>query len=169
MEGSVELTVARRDADASSEVPALAYTDLMAAVGRRPGAAERRSPGRGLGTGGYALVIAVLDAEGQGGAQPPQPKGHLVKARYLPLQAMVAGADEQGSAHHELLAEALDCRDASCRRRLAFSASVPRAARDRARPARHPGRLRDERSRRVATRVLPPGSGAAGQRPAAGR
>ena len=51
-------------------------------------------------------MIAVLDAEGRVAAQPPQPSGHLVKARYLPLQAMVAGADEQGSAHHELLAEA---------------------------------------------------------------
>jgi hypothetical protein len=61
---------------------------------------------RGLGTGGYALVIAVLDAEGRVAAQPPQPSGHLVKARYLPLQAMVAGADEQGSPHHELLADA---------------------------------------------------------------
>jgi hypothetical protein len=105
--GAVELTVARRDADAASEVPALAYTDLMAAptVGDRVllnvAALERR-----LGTGGYALVIAVLDAEGRVAAQPPQPSGHLVKARYLPLQAMVAGADEQGSAHHELLAEA---------------------------------------------------------------
>jgi hypothetical protein len=61
---------------------------------------------RGLGTGGYALVIAVLDAEGNVTAQPPQPSGHLVKARYLPLQAMVAGADEPGSAHHRLLADA---------------------------------------------------------------
>jgi hypothetical protein len=105
--GAVELTVARRDADASSEVPALAYTDLMAA----PSVGDRvllnvAALERGLGTGGYALVIAVLDAEGRVVAQPPQPKGHLVKARYLPLQAMVAGADEQGSAHHELLAEA---------------------------------------------------------------
>src|SRR5215212_5720641 len=61
---------------------------------------------RGLGTGGYALVIAVLDRGGRVSAQPPQPAGHLVKARYLPLQAMVAGADEQGSEHHELLREA---------------------------------------------------------------
>jgi Protein of unknown function (DUF3866) len=105
--GAVELTVARRDADRHAEVPALVYTDLMAAptVGDRVllnvAALERR-----LGTGGYALVIAVLDAEGRVTAQPPQPAGHLVKARYLPLQAMVAGADEQGSAHHELLADA---------------------------------------------------------------
>jgi Protein of unknown function (DUF3866) len=104
--GAVELTVARRDATAD-EVSALAYTDLMAA----PAIGDRvllnvAALERGLGTGGYALVIAVLDAAGRVTAQPPQPSGHLVKARYLPLQAMVAGADEQGSEHHELLAEA---------------------------------------------------------------
>jgi hypothetical protein len=106
--GAVELTVARRDTDAaSSEIPALAYTDLMAvpAVGDRV-LLNVAALERGLGTGGYALVIAVLDAEGRVTAQPPQPGGHLVKARYLPLQAMVAGADEQGSAYHELLADA---------------------------------------------------------------
>jgi hypothetical protein len=105
--GAVELSVARRDATSASEVTALVYTDLMAA----PAVGDRvlmnvAALERGLGTGGYALVIAVLDAEGKVAAQPPQPSGHLVKARYLPLQAMVAGADEQGSAHHELLADA---------------------------------------------------------------
>jgi uncharacterized protein DUF3866 len=105
--GAVEISVARRDATSASEVAALAYTDLMAA----PAVGDRvlmnvAALERGLGTGGYALVIAVLDAEGKVAAQPPQPSGHLVKARYLPLQAMVAGADEQGSAHHELLADA---------------------------------------------------------------
>ena len=106
--GAVELNVARRDTGAApSEVPALAYTDLMAvpAVGDRV-LLNVAALERGLGTGGYALVIAVLDAEGRVTAQPPQPRGHLVKARYLPLQAMVAGADEQGSAYHELLADA---------------------------------------------------------------
>jgi Protein of unknown function (DUF3866) len=105
--GAVELTVARRDAIEETEVPALVYTDLMPA----PAVGDRvlmnvAALERGLGTGGYALVIAVLDAEGRVAAQPPQPSGHLVKARYLPLQAMVAGADEQGSAYHELLADA---------------------------------------------------------------
>jgi hypothetical protein len=105
--GAVELSVARRGPSPASEVSALAYTDLMAA----PAVGDRvlmnvAALERGLGTGGYALVIAVLDAEGKVAAQPPQPSGHLVKARYLPLQAMVAGADEQGSAHHELLANA---------------------------------------------------------------
>jgi hypothetical protein len=105
-QGAVELTVARRDAD-EEEVRALAYTDLVAmpTVGDRV-LLNVAALERGLGTGGYALVIAVLDAAGRVTAQPPQPAGHLVKARYLPLQAMVAGADEQGSAYHELLADA---------------------------------------------------------------
>jgi hypothetical protein len=104
-QGAVELIVLRRDREV--EILALAYTDLMAA----PAVGDRvllnvAALERGLGTGGYALVIAVLDAEGRVTAQPPQPAGHLVKARYLPLQAMVAGADEQGSIHHEILADA---------------------------------------------------------------
>ncbi|HEY6685393.1 MAG TPA: DUF3866 family protein [Propionibacteriaceae bacterium] len=104
--GAVELTVMRRDASETTEIPALVYTDLMAipTVGDRV-LLNVAALERGLGTGGYALVIAVLDAEDRV-TQPPQPAGHLIKARYLPLQAMVAGADEQGSAHHRLLAEA---------------------------------------------------------------
>lgn len=60
----------------------------------------------GLGTGGYALVVAVPDR------LPPDPAGpgHLVKARYTPLQATVLGVDEQNSAHHDLLAGADDLR-----------------------------------------------------------
>ncbi|MBX6768772.1 MAG: DUF3866 family protein, partial [Actinomadura rubrobrunea] len=56
----------------------------------------------GLGTGGYAMVAAVPDR------LPPDPTGpgHLVKARYTPLQATVLGADEQGSPHHETLRDA---------------------------------------------------------------
>lgn len=60
---------------------------------------------RGLGTGGYALVVAMADAI------PPDPEdspGHLVKARYTPLQAMVLGVDDQESPHHELLRDADD-------------------------------------------------------------
>jgi hypothetical protein len=58
----------------------------------------------GLGTGGYALVVAVPDR------LPPDPElaGHLVKARYSPLQATVLGADEQGSPHHDVLRDADD-------------------------------------------------------------
>lgn len=38
--------------------------------------------------------------------EDPQEPGHLVKARYTPLQATVLGADEQGSPHHDVLREA---------------------------------------------------------------
>ncbi|WP_375426195.1 DUF3866 family protein [uncultured Friedmanniella sp.] len=105
--GAVELTVDRDDDGGT--VRALAYTSLMA----RPEVGDRvllnvAALERDLGTGGYALVIAALDPRGAVRGQPPQPAGHLVKARYLPLQAMVAGADEQGSPHHELLADADD-------------------------------------------------------------
>ena len=58
---------------------------------------------RGLGTGGYALVIAVPDRLP---ADPPQGPGHLVKGRYTPEQVMVLGVDEQESPEHELLREA---------------------------------------------------------------
>jgi Protein of unknown function (DUF3866) len=58
----------------------------------------------GLGTGGYALVVARPDR------LPPDPDGpgHLIKARYTPLQACVLGADEPASPHHEILREADD-------------------------------------------------------------
>lgn len=59
---------------------------------------------RTLGTGGFALVVAFPDR-----LPPPCPApGHLVKARYTPMQVMVQGADEQGSPHHEVLREADD-------------------------------------------------------------
>jgi len=56
----------------------------------------------GLGTGGYALVVAIPDR------LPPDPDitGHIVKSRYTPLQVMTESADEQGSKHHELLESA---------------------------------------------------------------
>lgn len=54
----------------------------------------------GLGTGGYALVVALPDR------LPPDREGpgHLVKARYTPMQTVVLGADEQDADTHELLA-----------------------------------------------------------------
>ncbi len=58
----------------------------------------------GLGTGGYALVVAIPDRLPPDADEP----GHLIKARYTPLQACVLGADEQGSDFHELLRDADD-------------------------------------------------------------
>ncbi|MBL8928924.1 MAG: DUF3866 family protein [Kineosporiaceae bacterium] len=59
----------------------------------------------GLGTGGYAFVVAIPHrAAGQVSLGP----GHLVKARYTPQQYMVLGVDEEASPHHELLRDADD-------------------------------------------------------------
>ncbi len=94
---------ARSVEDPPTTCRALAYTDLVGApevgdtVLLNTGALDL-----GLGTGGYALVVAVPDrlpADHEG-------PGHLVKARYTPLQATVLGADEQGSPHHETLRSA---------------------------------------------------------------
>ncbi len=57
----------------------------------------------GLGTGGYAMVVALPDRLPND--EQPGP-GHLVKARYTPLQAVVLGAEEQDSPHYERLREA---------------------------------------------------------------
>ncbi|MFK4037564.1 DUF3866 family protein [Nonomuraea wenchangensis] len=97
--GAVELDVAVPE----GECRALAYPPL---VGRpEPGdevLLNTTALAMGLGTGGYAMVVAVPNRL----PQDPQGPGHLVKARYTPLQATVAGADEQGSPHHEVLREA---------------------------------------------------------------
>ena len=101
-DGALELTV--RTGDDGGELRALAYPGLVG----RPEVGSRvllntTALDRGLGTGGYALVAAVPDALPP--APPPGP-GHLVKARYTPLQTMVLGVDEQESEHHAALREA---------------------------------------------------------------
>jgi len=58
---------------------------------------------RGLGTGGLALVVAIPDRLP---ADPDPTPGHIMKARYTPLQTIVLGVDEQESPHHDVLAEA---------------------------------------------------------------
>lgn len=96
---ALELTV---DVPGDGELRALAYPSL---VGRpEPGddvLLNTTAWAQGLGTGGYALVVAVPDR------LPPDPEGggHLVKARYTPLQVSVRGVDEQDTEHHALLAE----------------------------------------------------------------
>ncbi|MBK6874280.1 MAG: DUF3866 family protein [Kineosporiaceae bacterium] len=59
----------------------------------------------GLGTGGYAFVVAIPQRAATGVALGP---GHVVKARYTPQQIMVLGVDEEASPHHELLRDADD-------------------------------------------------------------
>ncbi|PZS33520.1 MAG: DUF3866 domain-containing protein [Pseudonocardiales bacterium] len=81
-------------------VVALAYPLL---VGRpEPGDAvllNTTAIALGLGTGGYALVVAV---PGRLPLDPAGP-GHLMKARYTPLQAAVLGVEEPESPHHEAI------------------------------------------------------------------
>ena len=96
--GAQELTV--RLADGTS-VEALAHPPLVGApeVGDAV-LLNVAAQALGLGTGGYALVVALPDR------LPPDVDGpgHLVKARYTPLQAVVQGADEQDAPSHALLA-----------------------------------------------------------------
>ncbi|GAA3721624.1 DUF3866 family protein [Spinactinospora alkalitolerans] len=101
--GVAELDVAIRGE--ASACRALAYTELVG----RPRVGDRvllntTALAMGLGTGGYAMVVAVPDR------LPPDPAGpgHLVKARYTPLQTTVLGVDEQDSPHHATLREAAD-------------------------------------------------------------
>ncbi|MFI9486290.1 DUF3866 family protein [Promicromonospora sp. NPDC052451] len=88
-------------------VRALAYTDLVGDPATGDALLLNVSAlARGLGTGGYALVVGPASA---GTTLPPDPDpgpGHLVKARYTPLQSMVLGVDEQESPHHATLADA---------------------------------------------------------------
>jgi hypothetical protein len=105
--GAVELEVAAADGGAPpAECRALAYTDLVG----RPEPGDRvllntTALDIGLGTGGYAMVVALPDRPPSAGADGP---GHLVKARYTPLQTTVLGADEQDSPHHRVLRDADD-------------------------------------------------------------
>ncbi|WP_436770897.1 DUF3866 family protein [Yinghuangia sp. YIM S09857] len=102
--GAIELTV--RQLDGGPEFRALAYPELVG----RPEVGDTvllntTAQTLGLGTGGYALVTAVPDRLP---TDPPPGPGHLVKARYTPLQSIVLGVDEQDSPHHAALRDADD-------------------------------------------------------------
>lgn len=98
--GAVELHV---DIDGDGPGLALAYVDLVGV----PETGDRvvlntTATTLGLGTGGYAVVVAVPERP----SPDPVGPGHLVKARYTPTQATVFGVDEQDSPHHDVLAAA---------------------------------------------------------------
>jgi hypothetical protein len=103
--GAVELDVAldRRRPEDPPSVRALAYPRLVG----RPEVGDTvllnvTALALGLGTGGYALVVALPDRLPADEDRP----GHVVKARYTPLQAVVLAADEDESPHREALAAA---------------------------------------------------------------
>jgi hypothetical protein len=104
-QGAIELEVGTD----GGQVRALAYPEL---VGEPvPGDRVLLNVGAlvmGLGTGGYALVVALPDRLP---ADPPddgatRDSGHLVKARYTPLQAIRLGVDEEASPHRAVMAAA---------------------------------------------------------------
>jgi hypothetical protein len=99
--GAIELRVTT----AAGELAAVAYPDLVGepAVGDRV-LLNVTAIALGLGTGGYALVVALPDRLPPDREEP----GHVMKARYTPLQASVLAVDEQDSPHHELLRDADD-------------------------------------------------------------
>ena len=94
---------------ADGPVRALAYPPLVGEP--RPGDRVLLNVGAlvmGLGTGGYALVVALPDRLP---ADPPddggsRDSGHLVKARYTPLQPILLGVDEEASPHRATMAAA---------------------------------------------------------------
>lgn len=89
-----------------AEVRALAYTALVGEP--QPGdrvLLNTNALALGLGTGGYAQVVAIPDRLPPDRTPGP---GHLVKARYTPVQATVLGVDEQDSPWHDALREADD-------------------------------------------------------------
>lgn len=106
--GAVELTVQLAD---GTQLPSLAYPALVGDP--EPGDEVLLNVGAllmGLGTGGYALVVAI---PARLPADPPtaattRADGHLVKARYTPLQPILLGVDEEASPHRDTLAGAED-------------------------------------------------------------
>lgn len=105
--GAQELTVAMaaRTPDDPATVRALAYPDLVG----QPEVGDEvllntNALALGLGTGGYALVVALP----QRLPEDAPVRGHIVKARYSPLQTIRLAADEEGSPHRDVLAAARD-------------------------------------------------------------
>jgi Protein of unknown function (DUF3866) len=103
--GVAELTVDTAD----GPLAALAYPALVG----EPQAGDRvlLNVGAllmGLGTGGYALVVALPDRLPADPAEDATSRaaGHLVKARYTPLQPILLGVDEEASPHREVMAAA---------------------------------------------------------------
>ena len=103
--GAVELDVDTAD----GPLRALAYPELVGDP--VPGDRVLLNAGAhlmGLGTGGYALVVAVPDRlpADPAGDGTTRDAGHLVKARYTPLQAILLGVDEEASPHRTVMAAA---------------------------------------------------------------
>ncbi|MGH3263496.1 MAG: DUF3866 family protein, partial [Trebonia sp.] len=97
--GAVEIVA---DVDGAA-LPALAYPELVGSpVVGDVVLLNTTALDLDLGTGGYAMVVALPDRLPPDSPDP----GRLVKARYTPQQVSVQGVDAQESAHHGVLADA---------------------------------------------------------------
>lgn len=86
---------------AGSSVLALAYPDLVGAVAEGDRVRiEASAVAKSLGTSAGAMVVANLDRLP---ADVFPEDGHVVKARYMPIQPMVQAVDEPDSPHHETM------------------------------------------------------------------
>lgn len=98
----VDVTIEARTPDDRTGAKALAYTHMVG----QPQVGDRvllncNALAKGLGTGGYAMIIALPDR------LPPDDDGpgHIVKARYTPQQAMLLAVDEEDSPHRAAMTE----------------------------------------------------------------
>jgi hypothetical protein len=104
VEYAVQLAPEAGAPDEQPTVRALAYTALVGEpqVGDRV-LLNASALLRGLGTGGLAFIVAAPDRLPP---DPAPPYGHIVKARYTPLQQMFLAVDEQDSPHHGVMTAA---------------------------------------------------------------
>lgn len=95
------------------EIRALAYTALTGepAIGETV-LVNSNALRRGLGTGGDALVVArpdvdpaLMEAPGAS-ADQADADGHMMKARYTPMQVMVSAIDDPASEHYPVMRRA---------------------------------------------------------------
>lgn len=96
----MRVTIQARSSDDRREARALAYTEMVG----QPEVGDRvllncNALAKGLGTGGYALIVAIPDRLPADVDGP----GHIVKGRYTPQQAMRLAVDEEDSPHREAM------------------------------------------------------------------
>lgn len=89
--------------DGAGTLSAIAYEELTG----RPRAGEQvllntNAVRRELGTGGDAMVVARTEVL----PETAEVRGHMVKARYTPMQTMVDALDDPDSAHYETVRQA---------------------------------------------------------------
>lgn len=96
----VDVSIESRDASDPATARALAYIDIVG----RPQLGDQvllncNAQSKGLGTGGYALVVAIPQRLPEDVDSP----GHVVKARYTAQQTMSLAVDEEASPYRHIM------------------------------------------------------------------